>query len=185
MSIVLRCAAATHPLQSLTVCIVAATWMSDPTLGLRESSLFWQLRHSSAGRFQRACTDHGQTSCLSGCSQLPRIVTVGDAKVGKTCLLSRLTSCPIFYRNCSTTKMPVRVQMVQVPALPEQGVTVTFQGQTSNFTSVQQAAAAVDSIMQAADGICTEEILVTIKQVAADVLSASLVLPFIVLLAVI
>ena len=92
-------------------------------------SIFRQLRNSSAGQFQQAHADHGQTSCLSLlCSKLPTTVIVGDSKVGKSSLLSCITRCAIFHGN-SCTKMPVRVQLVQVSVQPEQAVSVIFQEQ--------------------------------------------------------
>lgn len=59
--------------------------------------------------------------------------------------------------------MPLRLQLVQV--LLGFDCTVTFQSQQLPFRSVQAAAAHVLSIMQTVDGLCAEEILVTIKQV--------------------
>ena len=132
-----------------------------------DTSIFRQLRDSSAGQFRQALADHGQKSCLSlVCSKLPTVIVVGDSQVGKSSVLSRITRCPIFSGN-SCTKRPVRVQLVQVTVQPEQAVSVTCQDQKSTFTTVQHASAEVERIMQATSSITTEEILVVIKQVVS------------------
>jgi len=128
-------------------------------------SLLDQLQHSSAGQFQRECSFHGQTSDLhTVCTKLPRVIVVGDANVGKTSVLKTVTGCGLFATE-THTKLPVKLQFLQVSDTTQCRTTLSFRGQPEVLQSVQRAATRVASIRNDVEGITNDEINICIKQV--------------------
>lgn len=99
--------------------------------------------------------------------KLPRVIVVGERSVGKSSLLENFTKCSIFPRGKGTcTKMPVRLQIKAVTSLPKYIATVRYNGRPDiNLTSTDGVLAAVQTIMDQAQGITANEITVEISQV--------------------
>ena len=131
-------------------------------------SLLDQLQHSSAGQFQRECSFHAQSSeLLTACTKLPRVIVVGDANVGKTSVLKTVTGCGVFATE-TQTKLPVKLQFIQVSDAAQCRTTLSFRGQSEVLQSVQHAATRVASIMNDVEGITNDEIVICIEQVCVQ-----------------
>ena len=99
--------------------------------------------------------------------KLPRVVVVGERSVGKSSLLENFTKCAIFPTGEETcTKMPVRLQIKAVTAMPKYVATVCYTGQPDiNLTSMDNILPAVQTLMDQAQGIDANEITIEISQV--------------------
>ena len=125
-------------------------------------SIFDQLKNSSTGQFLQACTPAADLDTTL--FQLPRVVVVGDANVGKTSVLEAITKCGLFDAK-TQTKMPVKLQLLQVPQPLQCRTTLSFQGQHEVMQSVNHAVNRIAGIMTKAEGISGDEICICIEQV--------------------
>lgn len=138
---------------------------SEPFAGL---SIGRQIKTSAYGRFVDALTNIESIIPAAELTlKLPRVIVVGERRVGKSSLLENFTKCPMFPRGKGTcTKMPVRLQIKAVTSLPKYVATVRYKDQPDvNLTSTDGVLPAVQSIMDKAQGITADEITVEISQV--------------------
>ncbi len=129
-------------------------------------SISKQLQNSSFGRFQAAI--YGIKSYLPTVEfKLPTVIVVGGRSAGKSSLLENITKCPIFPRDPALcTKMPVKLQLIQVANESDCSVTVSWRGAIIPLGSKDEILAEVAKIMKSVDCIVTEEVTVTICQVS-------------------
>ena len=97
--------------------------------------------------------------------KLPRVTVVGGKSAGKSSLLEMITKCPMFPRHSNfCTKLPIKLQLKNVPTAAEYAATVRFQGQVMRV-EVKDILAEVDRIMQTVDGVTDEPVTVEICKV--------------------
>ncbi len=138
---------------------------SEPFMGL---SIGKQIRSSAYGMCVEALADiESIIPAADFRLELPRVVVVGDRSVGKSSLMENFTKCPIFPQGKGTcTKMPVRLQLQRVDAVPEYVATIRYKDQPDiNLKSTDGILGAVQDIMNRAEHITSEEITVEICQV--------------------
>lgn len=138
---------------------------SVPFAGL---SIGRQIKNSAYGMFEDSLTQiESIVPAATFGLKLPRVIVVGERSVGKSSLLENFTKCSIFPRGKGTcTKMPVRLQIKAVTSLPKYIATVRYNGRPDiNLTSTDGVLAAVQTIMDQAQGITANEITVEISQV--------------------
>ncbi|KAL3153068.1 hypothetical protein ABBQ38_012088 [Trebouxia sp. C0009 RCD-2024] len=98
--------------------------------------------------------------------KLPTVIVVGGRSAGKSSLLENITKCPVFPRDPALcTKMPVKLRLIQVAKESESSVTIDWRGNSVSLRSKDDILQAVADIMDAVDGIVTDELTVTICQV--------------------
>ena len=132
---------------------------------LRGDSICKQLQNSSFGMFHAAVYDIKSYLPMVE-FKLPTVIVVGGRSAGKSSLLENITKCPVFPRDPALcTKMPVKLQLIQVAKESESSVTIDWRGNTVSLRSKDDILQAVADIMAAVDGIVTDELTVTICQV--------------------
>ena len=134
---------------------------------LRGDSICQQLRNSSFGGFHAAV--HEIKSYLSMVAfKLPTVIVVGGKSAGKSSLLENITKCPVFPRDPALcTKMPVKLQLIQVAKESECSVTIGWRGSLISLESKDNILQEVAKVMDSVDGIVTDELTVAICQVQA------------------
>ena len=132
---------------------------------LRGESICQQLRSSSFGGFHAAV--HEIKSYLSMVAfKLPTVIVVGGRSAGKSSLLENITKCPVFPRDPALcTKMPVKLQLIQVAKESDCSVTIGWRGSLTPLQSKDDILQEVAKIMDSVDGIVTDELTVAICQV--------------------
>ena len=132
---------------------------------LRGESICQQLRNSSFGGFHEAVHDI-KTFLPMVEFKLPTVIVVGGKSAGKSSLLENITKCPIFPRDPAlSTKMPVKLQLIQVAKEADCSVTISWRGTTLPLQSKDDILQEVAKIMDSVDGIVTDEVTVAICQV--------------------
>lgn len=100
--------------------------------------------------------------------KLPTVIVVGGKSAGKSSLLENITKCPVFPRDPALcTKMPVKLQLIQVAKESECSVTLGWRGSLMSLESKDDILLAVAKVMDSVDGIVTDELTVTMCQVQA------------------
>ena len=132
---------------------------------LRGESICQQLRSSSFGGFHAAV--HEIKSYLSMVAfKLPTVIVVGGRSAGKSSLLENITKCPVFPRDPALcTKMPVKLQLIQVAKESDCSVTIGWRGSLTPLQSKDDILQEVAKIMDCVDSIVTDELTVAICQV--------------------
>ena len=98
--------------------------------------------------------------------KLPTVIVVGGRSAGKSSLLENITKCPVFPRDPALcTKMPVKLQLIQVAKESECSVTIGWRGSLTPLQSKDDILQEVAKIMDSVDGIATDELTVAICQV--------------------
>lgn len=100
--------------------------------------------------------------------KLPTVIVVGGKSAGKSSLLENITKCPVFPRDPALcTKMPVKLQLIQVAKESECSVTIGWRGSLISLESKDNILQEVAKVMDSVDGIVTDELTVAICQVQA------------------
>ena len=129
-------------------------------------SITQQLQRSSFGKFHAAVHDI-KTHLPMVHFKLPTVIVVGGRSAGKSSLLENITKCPIFPRDPALcTKMPVKLQLIEVASEAECSVTLSWRGGTAPLDSKDDILKEVAKIMKSVDSIVTDEVTVTICQVS-------------------
>ena len=98
--------------------------------------------------------------------KLPTVIVVGGRSAGKSSLLENITKCPVFPRDPALcTKMPVKLQLIQVAKESECSVVIGWRGSLTPLQSKDDILQEVAKIMDSVDGIVTDELTVAICQV--------------------
>ena len=129
---------------------------------MRGESICQQLRNSSFGKFHAALHDISSSLPLVQ-FKLPTVIVVGGRSAGKSSLLENITKCPIFPRDPGLcTKMPVKLQLIQVASESDCSVTIGWRGSVIPLKSKEDILKEVAKIMNSVDSIVTDEVIVAI-----------------------
>lgn len=129
--------------------------------------------HSSFGKFT-AYMENVKFHLPTMNFKLPRVIVVGGKSAGKSSLLEMITKCPMFPRHSSfCTKLPIKLQLKNVPTATEYAATVCFRDQVLHV-ELTDMLAEVDKIMQQVDGVIDEPIIEEICKVRQGTLSGQI-----------
>ena len=139
--------------------------LKKPSTLFRGDSIVSQLQNSSFGGFHAAVRNIRSYLPMVD-FKLPTVVVVGGKSAGKSSLLENITKCPVFPRDPALcTKMPVKLQLIQVAKEADCSVTIGWRGSLLPLNSKNDILQEVAKIMDSVDGIVTDELTVAICQV--------------------